>query len=106
MIFINFTEEQTRIVSKMKQEKSQPCDCKNKEKEINQKMYQLEEKYNAQKIQLNKKDREITGEIIKNTKLREKISKQDEKIKELEKQRNYQGQEYIEVSEDEEDYSY
>ena len=94
MIFINFTEEQTRIVSKMKQEKSQPCDCKNKEKEINQKMYQLEEKYNAQKIQLNKKDREITGHIVENKKLMKKIS---------EIQKNTNCTEYIELSQDEED---
>ena len=94
MIFINFTEEQTRIVSKMKQEKSQPCDCKNKEKEINQKMYQLEEKYNAQKIQLNKKDREITGHIVENQKLLSKISKL---------QNNTKNQEYIEVSDIDED---
>ena len=92
--FINFTEEQTRIVSKMKQEKSQPCDCKNKEKEINQKMYQLEEKYNAQKIQLNKKDREITGHIVENQKLLSKISKL---------QNNTKNQEYIEVSDIDED---
>ena len=94
MIFINFTEEQTRIVSKMKQEKSQPCDCKNKEKEINQKMYQLEEKYNAQKIQLNKKDREITGHIVENQKLLNLISKL---------QNNTKNQEYIEVSDIDED---
>ena len=93
------------MVSKIKQEKNQHCNYCQKTEKKNKEMLSLEEKYNAQKIQLNKKDREITGEIIKNTKLREKISKQNEKIKELEKQRN-QGQEYIEVSEDEEDYSY
>ena len=78
----------------MKQEKSQPCDCKNKEKEINQKMYQLEEKYNAQKIQLNKKDREITGHIVENQKLLNLISKL---------QNNTKNQEYIEVSDIDED---
>ena len=62
-------------------------------------MLSLEEKYKALKIQINKKDSEIIGHIIKNTKLREKISQQNEKIKELGKQRNCQ--EYIEVSEDE-----
>ena len=81
-------------MSKLKQEKNQPCDCKNKEKEINQKMYQLEEKYNAQKIQLNKKDREITGHIVENQKLLSKISKL---------QNNTKNQEYIEVSDIDED---
>ena len=84
------------MVSKIKQERSQPCDCQNKEKEINQKMSELEEKYNAQKIQLNKKDREITGHIVEKKKLRNKIS-------ELQKNTKNQNQEYIEVSDYEED---
>ena len=100
MIFL-FTEEQTRMVSKIKLEKKQHCNhCQNTEKKKKE-MLSLEEKYKAQKIQLIKKDSEITGHIIKNTKLRDKISEQDEKIKKLEKQRNCP--EYIEVSEDEED---
>ena len=57
-------------------------------------MYQLEEKYNAQKIQLNKKDREITGHIVENQKLLSKISKL---------QNNTKNQEYIEVSDIDED---
>ena len=94
-----FAEEQTKIVRKIKQEKSQHCNyCQNTEKK-NKVMLSLEEKYKALKIQINKKDSEIIGHIIKNTKLREKISQQNEKIKELGKQRNCQ--EYIEVSEDE-----
>ena len=88
---IIFTEEQTRMVSKIKQER---CDCQNKEKEINQKMSELEEKYNAQKIQLNKKDREITGHIVENQKLLNLISKL---------QNNTKNQEYIEVSDIDED---
>ena len=58
------------------------------------KMYQLEEKYNAQKIQLNKKDREITGHIVENQKLLNKISKLQNTAK---------NQEYIEVSDIDED---
>ena len=77
------------MVSKMKQER-----CKNKEKEINQKIFELEGKYNAQKIQLNNKDREITGHIVEIQKLMKKIS-------ELKKKAKYT--EYIELSEDEED---
>ena len=82
------------MVSKIKQERSQPCDCKNKEKEINQKMIFLAEKYNAKKIQLNNRDSEITGHIIENQKLMKKISDLQKKIK---------YREYFEVREDEED---
>merc|ERR1712079_136287 len=70
----HFVEDLTRRVSKLKQEKSQQCDCKNKEERNNQKMLKLEEKYNAQKVQLKKKDREITGHIVENKKLMKKIS--------------------------------
>ena len=79
------------MVSKIKQER---CDCQNKEKEINQKMSEVEEKYNAQKIQLKKKDREITAHIVENKKLLNKISKLQTKTK---------YPEYIEVSDVEED---
>ena len=79
------------MVSKIKQERSQPCDCQNKEKEINQKMSELEEKYNAQKIQMKKKDREITGHIVENNKLIYRIS---------ELQKNTKFTEYIELIED------
>ena len=78
------------MVTKIKQEKSQPCDCKNKEKQINKKLSDLEDKYNMQKIQLNNKDRKITKLMVKNQKL-EKMTKQT-------KQR-----EYIELSDYEED---
>ena len=94
LLILLFTEEQTRMVSKIKQERSQPCDCKNKEKEMNQKLFELEEKYKAQKIQLVNKDREITGHIVENQKLMKKIS-------ELKKKTKYT--EYIELIEDEED---
>ena len=56
------------MVTKIKQEKSQPCDCKNKEKQINKKLSDLEDKYNMQKIQLNKKESEITRLLLKNKK--------------------------------------
>ena len=69
------------MVSKIKQERSQPCNCQNKEKEINEKMSELEEKYNAQKIQLKKKDREITGHIVEKKKLLNKISKLPKNMK-------------------------
>ena len=82
------------MLSKIKQEGSQPCDCKEKENEINQKLFELERKYNDQKIQLNNKDREIMGHIMKKQKLMKKIS-------ELKKKTKYT--EYIELSEDEED---
>ena len=82
------------MLSKIKQEGSQPCDCKEKENKINQKLFELERKYNDQKIQLNNKDREIMGHIMKKQKLMKKIS-------ELKKKPKYT--EYIELSEDEED---
>ena len=93
-LILLFTEEQTRMVSKMKQERSQPCDCKDKVKDLNQKLFELEEKYNAQKIQLKKKDREITAHIVENKKLLNRISKLQIKTK---------YPEYIEVSDVEED---
>ena len=62
------------MVSKMKQERSQPCDCRDKEKELKEKIIYLEEKRNAHMIQLNNKDKEITGYIVKNRKLTKKIS--------------------------------
>ena len=82
------------MLSKIKQEGRQPCDCKEKENEINQKLFELERKYNDQKIQLNNKDNEIMGHIMKKQKLMKKIS-------ELKKKAKYT--EYIELSEDEED---
>ena len=82
------------MVSKMKQERSQPGDCKNKEKEIIQKMSELEGKCSAQEILLSNKDKEITGHIVEIQKLMKKISEIKKKNK---------NTEYIEVSEDEED---
>ena len=82
------------MVSRIKQERSQPSDCKNKEKEIIQKLFELEGKYSAQKVQLSNKDMEITGHIVENQKLMKKISELQKKTK---------NTEYIEVSEDEED---
>ena len=79
------------MVTKIKQER---CDCQNKEKVINQKMSELENKYNAKKIQLKKKDKEITAHIVENKKLLNKISKLQTKTK---------YPEYIEVSDVEED---
>ena len=58
----------------MKQEKIQPCDCKEKEKKLKQKIIFLEDKNKAKKLQLSKKDSEIELHIIENQKLKKKIS--------------------------------
>ena len=81
-------------MTKIKQERSQPCDCKNKVKEMKQNLFELEEKYNAQKIQLKNKDREIRGNIVEIKKLMKKIS-------ELQKTTKYS--EYHEVISEDED---
>ena len=84
------------MVTKIKQAKSQPCDCKNKAKQINKKLSDLEDKYNIQKIQLNSKERKIIKLMVKN----EKLVKQNEKLlKQMpDLNKNTKQREYIEFS--------
>ena len=61
---------------------------------MKQNLFELEEKYNAQKIQLKNKDREIRGNIVEIKKLMKKIS---------ELQKTTKNTEYYEVITDDED---
>ena len=62
---------------------------------MKQNLFELEEKYNAQKIQLKNKDREIRGNIVEIKKLMKKIS---------ELQKTTKNTEYYEVITDDEDW--
>lgn len=85
-------EEHMKVVKKIKQEKFQ-CTCASdleKKRENEKKVRDMEEKYNAQKTMLRKKDKEIRDQIM-----------EIEKLKKLLLKKKYP--EYIEVSEDEVD---